>query len=189
MYEDHFPLLHVELDSAVLDSSYGDFLSTNATVILRAMGLSLNKGLPITIKLADNQDILFIGTHINGSKELLHRLYCEPKAHSRSSKCVHSLSNVYLLECFMLTHQQRGQLFMNTSSRTYKERGSEHLWSSCVLLTSRCLSTHCYRPIRSRDLNTVGALASSLLLIPAVRTRRAVESISCREQLPVAYFN
>ncbi|KAJ7432203.1 hypothetical protein B0H11DRAFT_820805 [Mycena galericulata] len=71
----HLPLLHVELDPAVLDTSYGYILKNDPHVVLRAMGVSLDKGLPITIKLADlsyPREILFFGTDGSGKRHLLH---------------------------------------------------------------------------------------------------------------------
>ncbi|KAJ6609063.1 hypothetical protein B0H10DRAFT_2065785 [Mycena sp. CBHHK59/15] len=73
---ENFPLLHVELDPTVLSTSYGHLLANYPKIILRAMGVSLDKGLPITIKLADYshpRDVLFFGTDAKGRRELLHR--------------------------------------------------------------------------------------------------------------------
>ncbi|KAJ7108754.1 hypothetical protein C8R44DRAFT_937928 [Mycena epipterygia] len=72
----NLPLLHVELDPAVLSTSYGHLLKNDPSVVLRAMGVSLEKGLPITIKLADSshpREILFFGTNGTGKRQLLHK--------------------------------------------------------------------------------------------------------------------
>lgn len=71
----NLPLLHVELDPAVLNTSYGHLLKNDPSVVLRAMGVSLDKGMPITIKLADSShtwDILFFATDATGKRHLLH---------------------------------------------------------------------------------------------------------------------
>ncbi|KAJ6582974.1 hypothetical protein DFH09DRAFT_279367 [Mycena vulgaris] len=73
----NLPLLHVELDPAVLNTPYGHFLKHDPSVVLRAMGVSLDKGLPITIKLADSshpREILFFGTDQTRKRHLLHRI-------------------------------------------------------------------------------------------------------------------
>ncbi|KAJ7436732.1 hypothetical protein FB451DRAFT_187054 [Mycena latifolia] len=73
----NLPLLHVELDPAVLNTSYGHLLKNDPAVILRAMGVSLEKGLPITIKLAEYShpsQILFFGTDQTGKRHLLHKI-------------------------------------------------------------------------------------------------------------------
>ncbi|KAJ7697602.1 hypothetical protein B0H17DRAFT_1130214 [Mycena rosella] len=76
----NLPLLHVELDPTVLNTSYGHLLKNDPTVVLRAMGVSLDKGLPITIKLAEYshpKQILFFGTDQTRKRHLLHRIKLE----------------------------------------------------------------------------------------------------------------
>ncbi|KAJ7734577.1 hypothetical protein DFH07DRAFT_988915 [Mycena maculata] len=71
----NLPLLHVELDPAVLNTPYGHLLKNDPRVVLRAMGVSLDKGLPVTIKLANSshlRHILFVGTDATGKRHLLH---------------------------------------------------------------------------------------------------------------------
>ncbi|KAJ7032051.1 hypothetical protein C8F04DRAFT_1360239 [Mycena alexandri] len=71
----NLPLLHIELDSTVLNTSYGHLFKSDPRIVLRAMGVSLDKGMPITIKLADSAhpwEILFLGTDGKGERHLLH---------------------------------------------------------------------------------------------------------------------
>ncbi|KAJ7109631.1 hypothetical protein C8R43DRAFT_1139592 [Mycena crocata] len=72
----NFPLLHVELDPALLGTSYGHLFTSAPSVVLRAMGVSLDKGLPITIKLGQSsepREILFFSTEKTGERHLLHK--------------------------------------------------------------------------------------------------------------------
>ncbi|KAJ6557898.1 hypothetical protein B0H19DRAFT_1070496 [Mycena capillaripes] len=72
----NLPLLHIELDTAVFNTSYGHLFKNDPSVVLRAMGVSLDKGMPITIKLADSshpREILFFGTDTTGKRHLLHK--------------------------------------------------------------------------------------------------------------------
>jgi hypothetical protein len=48
----NLPLLHLELDPALLDTAYGHLLKSDPTIVMRAMGVSLDKGMPVTINLA-----------------------------------------------------------------------------------------------------------------------------------------
>ncbi|KAJ7822690.1 hypothetical protein B0H14DRAFT_3875469 [Mycena olivaceomarginata] len=48
----NLPLLHLELDPALLNTAYGHLLKSDPTIVMRAMGVSLDKGMPVTIKLA-----------------------------------------------------------------------------------------------------------------------------------------
>ncbi|KAF8162509.1 hypothetical protein K438DRAFT_1858710 [Mycena galopus ATCC 62051] len=71
----NLPLLHIELDPAVLETSYGELFKSDPAVVLRAMRVSVDKGMPITIKLGDfscPQEILFFGTDTAGKRHLLH---------------------------------------------------------------------------------------------------------------------
>ncbi|KAF7351411.1 hypothetical protein MSAN_01573000 [Mycena sanguinolenta] len=71
----NLPLLHIELDPAVLNTPYGHFFKNDPSVILRAMRVSVDKGMPVTIKLADfscPKEILFFGTDTTGQRHLLH---------------------------------------------------------------------------------------------------------------------
>ncbi|KAJ6487700.1 hypothetical protein C8R45DRAFT_994056 [Mycena sanguinolenta] len=71
----NLPLLHIELDPVVLNTSYGHFFKNDPSVILRAMRVSVDKGMPVTIKLAElscPKEILFFGTDTTGKRHLLH---------------------------------------------------------------------------------------------------------------------
>ncbi|KAJ7735771.1 hypothetical protein B0H16DRAFT_1575321 [Mycena metata] len=71
----NLPLLHIELDPTVLNTSYGHMFKNDPRIVLRAMGVSLDKGMPITIKLANSahpREILFIGMDQKGKRHLLH---------------------------------------------------------------------------------------------------------------------
>ncbi|KAJ7665931.1 hypothetical protein DFH06DRAFT_263042 [Mycena polygramma] len=71
----NLPLLHIELEPEILNTSYGQLLKNDPSVVLRAMGVSLDKGMPVTIKLAASshpREILFFGTDATGKRHLLH---------------------------------------------------------------------------------------------------------------------
>ncbi|KAJ7185854.1 hypothetical protein C8R46DRAFT_1343039 [Mycena filopes] len=72
----NLPLLHIELDPKTLNTSYGQMFKSDPSLIMRAMGVSLDKGMPITIKLAESihpPEIFFFGTDGKGKRHLLHR--------------------------------------------------------------------------------------------------------------------
>lgn len=71
----NLPLLHLELDPALLNTTYGHLLKSDTTIVMRAMGVSLDKGMPVTIKLAHfscPQEIMFFATDAKGKRHLLH---------------------------------------------------------------------------------------------------------------------
>ncbi|KAJ7269574.1 hypothetical protein C8J57DRAFT_1716656 [Mycena rebaudengoi] len=61
---------------ALLSTPYGHLLAGHPALVLRAMGVSLDKGRPISIKLSDTAcpgEVLFFSTDATGRRELLHR--------------------------------------------------------------------------------------------------------------------
>ncbi|KAJ7443807.1 hypothetical protein FB451DRAFT_77890 [Mycena latifolia] len=72
------PVAHVRVNTAVMNTVYGKYLERDPRIILRALSISLELGLLVTITLDDSGDcsgqfsnVIYTGTANNGRKSLL----------------------------------------------------------------------------------------------------------------------
>ncbi|KAJ7032054.1 hypothetical protein C8F04DRAFT_1396951 [Mycena alexandri] len=72
------PVAHVRVDPRVLNTVYGKYIERDPRIILRALSISLELGLLVTITLEDCGNcsglysVIYIGTANNGHRSLLH---------------------------------------------------------------------------------------------------------------------
>ncbi|KAJ7735768.1 hypothetical protein B0H16DRAFT_1575315 [Mycena metata] len=73
------PVAHVRVDPRVLDTVYGKYIERDPRIILRALSISLELGLLVTITLEDCgkrsglYSVIYMGTANNGHRSIIHR--------------------------------------------------------------------------------------------------------------------
>ncbi|KAJ6582979.1 hypothetical protein DFH09DRAFT_1275376 [Mycena vulgaris] len=72
------PVAHVRVDTAVMNTTYGKHIERDPRIILRALSISLELGLLVTITIEDYGDcqgqfsnVIYVGTANNGRRSLL----------------------------------------------------------------------------------------------------------------------